>query len=358
MSNITMRDMFKAGVHYGHQKRYWNPKMSPFIYGAHNKIHIINLEKTFPMYQEAVNFVGSVASKGGKILFVGTKKSAQKVTREQAESAGMPFVNHRWLGGMLTNYKTVRQSIKRLRELEKMKEDGRFDRVTKKEGLRLERELIKLDRSLGGIKHMGGLPDAIVLIDSAVEKIAIQEANRLSIPVIGVVDTNGCPDGIDYLIPGNDDAIRAIDLYFGGFSKAISDAREVIRAESAGKEEVQESDALKAKPKKAADAPKKVVKKPAPKAEAEAEEKPAKKAAPKKAVKTEVEAPAEKKDAKPAAKEDKPAKEAKAEKKEAKKAPAKKPAAKKAASEDKAEKKEAKKAAPKKAAAKKADSED
>lgn len=330
MSNITMRDMFKAGVHYGHQKRYWNPQMSPYIFGDHNKIHIINLEKSLPMYHDAVNFIGNIASKGGKILFVGTKKSAQKVTRENAEKAGMPFVNHRWLGGMLTNYKTVRQSIKRLRELEKMKEDGRFERVTKKEALKLDRELTKLDRSLGGIKHMGGLPDAIVLIDSSVEKIAIQEANRLGIPVVGVVDTNGSPDGIDYLIPGNDDAIRAIDLYFGGFAEAVSNARAVLRAESAGKEVVEESDALvakaKKKPAKAVEAaePKKAEKKVKADVEAPAEE--AKKPAVKKAVEAEVEAPAE-----AAAEKAAPAKKATAKKATAKKATAKKATAKKAA---------------------------
>lgn len=314
--SITMRDMFKAGVHYGHQKRYWNPQMAPFIYGDHNKIHIINLEKTLPMYKDAQNFVGSIAAKGGKVLFVGTKRAAQKVAKEHAERAGMPYVNHRWLGGMLTNYKTVRQSIKRLRDLEKMKEDGGFERLTKKEGLKLEREMLKLERSLGGIKHMAGLPDAIVLIDSSVEKIAITEAKRLGIPVIGVVDTNGSPDDINYLIPGNDDAIRSIDLYFKGFADAIVDAREAARLNSAAKEvEVEESDALAEEPAKR---PGKAAAKPADKKDEAVDEKPAKK------------------EAKPAAKKADATKEAK-------------PAAKKAEA-----KKEAKPAA-KKAAAKKAD---
>lgn len=244
MSAITMRDMFKAGVHYGHQKRHWNPKMAPFIYGDHNKIHIINLEKTYPLYQEAVNFVGSIASKGGKVLFVGTKRAAQGVVKEQAARAGMPYVDHRWLGGMLTNYKTIRQSIKRLRDIEKMREEGLFERMTKKEALMLTRELEKLERSLGGIKTMGGIPDAIVIVDSAQEKIAITEANRLNIPVIGIVDTNGSPEGIDYLIPGNDDAIRAINLYFSGLADAICEGKEAARARSAGKEDIQESDAM------------------------------------------------------------------------------------------------------------------
>ncbi len=248
MSAITMRDMFKAGVHYGHQKRHWNPKMAPYIYGDQNRIHIIDLEKTLPMYHDAVNFVSSIAARGGKILFVGTKKAAQAVTKEQATRAGMPYIDHRWLGGMLTNYKTIRQSIKRLREIEKMREEGLFERMTKKEALNLTREMEKLERSLGGIKTMGGIPDAVILVDSAQEKIAISEANRLNIPVIGIVDTNGSPDGINYLVPGNDDAIRAIELYFSGFADAICEAREAARTRSSSrKEEVEESDAMKSK---------------------------------------------------------------------------------------------------------------
>lgn len=245
MSSITMRDMFKAGVHYGHQKRHWNPKMAPYIYGDQNRIHIIDLEKTLPLYHDAVNFVSSVAARGGKVLFVGTKKAAQAVTKEQAERAGMPYVNHRWLGGMLTNYKTVRQSIKRLRDIEKMKEEGMFERLTKKEALGLAREMEKLERSLGGIKSMGGIPDVIILVDSMQEKIAIAEANRLNIPIIGIVDTNGSPDGITYVVPGNDDAIRAIDLYFGGFADAVLEAKEAARSRSSGKDQIEESDAMK-----------------------------------------------------------------------------------------------------------------
>ena len=236
MTAVTMRDMFKAGVHYGHQKRHWNPQMAPYIYGDQNRIHIINLEKTLPMYHDAVNFVSSIAARGGKVLFVGTKRAAQAVTKAQADRAGMPYVDHRWLGGMLTNYKTIRQSIKRLRDIEKMRDEGMFERMTKKEVLNLTREMEKLERSLGGIKNMGGIPDAIILVDSAQEKIAITEAKRLNIPVIGIVDTNGCPDDIAYLIPGNDDAIRAIELYFSGFADAICQARDAARIRSTGKE--------------------------------------------------------------------------------------------------------------------------
>ncbi|MDH5180046.1 MAG: 30S ribosomal protein S2 [Gammaproteobacteria bacterium] len=221
MSDVSMRQMLEAGVHFGHQTRFWNPKMRPFIFGDRNKIHIINLEKTLPLYNDAVNFIGKLASNRGTILFVGTKRAAQQVVREEAERCGMPFVNHRWLGGMLTNYKTVKQSIKRLKELETMAQDGTFDRLTKKEALNLSREMEKLERSLGGIKEMGGVPDALFVIDVGHEKIAISEAAKLDIPVIGVVDTNNSPDNVDYLIPGNDDAIRAIKLYAQGMADAI-----------------------------------------------------------------------------------------------------------------------------------------
>ncbi len=221
MADITMRQMLEAGVHFGHQTRFWNPKMRPFIFGDRNKIHIINLEKTFPLYNDAINFIGKLASNRGNVMFVGTKRAAQQVIREQAERCGMPFVNHRWLGGMLTNYKTVKQSIKRLKDLEKMALDGTFDRLGKKEVLNLTREQEKLERSLGGIKDMNGLPDALFVVDVGHEKIAIQEAVKLGIPVIGVVDTNNSPDHVDYLIPGNDDAIRAITLYTQGIADAI-----------------------------------------------------------------------------------------------------------------------------------------
>jgi small subunit ribosomal protein S2 len=228
MSKVSMRQMLEAGVHFGHQTRYWNPKMAHFIFGARNKIHIINLEHTLPLYNDAVNYIGKLASKGGKILFVGTKRAAQQVIKDEAIRCGMPYVNHRWLGGMLTNYKTVRQSIKRLKDLETMSEDGTFDRLSKKEVLTLRREMEKLERSLGGIKDMGGLPDALFVIDVGHEKIAVAEAEKLGLPVIGVVDTNNSPEGVDYLIPGNDDAIRAIRLYTTGVADAIVEGRSVL----------------------------------------------------------------------------------------------------------------------------------
>ncbi len=223
MPRVTMRQMLEAGVHFGHQTRYWNPKMAPYIFGERNKIHIVNLEQTLPMFNDAMNFVGKLASKGGKILFVGTKRSAREAVSDAAVGCKMPFVNHRWLGGMLTNFKTVKQSIRRLKELEKMTEDGTFLKLGKKEVLMLEREREKLERSLGGIKDMKGLPDAVFIIDVGYEKIAVQEANKLGIPVIGVVDTNNSLDGIDYVIPGNDDAIRAIQLYVSATADAINE---------------------------------------------------------------------------------------------------------------------------------------
>ncbi|MCG8026532.1 MAG: 30S ribosomal protein S2 [Candidatus Thiodiazotropha endolucinida] len=221
-----MRQMLEAGVHFGHQTRYWNPKMGSYIFGHRNKIHIVNLERTMPLFKDAMNFIGSLSTNGGKVLFVGTKRAAQSVVREEAERCGMPFVNHRWLGGMLTNFKTIKQSIKRLKELEAMFEDGSVEqRFNKKEALGLSRELEKLERSLGGIKNMNGLPDALYIIDVGHEKNAVAEARKLGIPVIGVVDTNNDPDDIDYVIPGNDDAIRAIQLYVQGASAAILEGR-------------------------------------------------------------------------------------------------------------------------------------
>ncbi len=225
MSSVTMRQMLEAGVHFGHQTRYWNPKMSPFIFGDRNKIHIINLEKTLPLYNDAMNFVSKLASKKGSVMFVGTKRQARDIVREEAERCGMPYVNHRWLGGMLTNYKTVKQSIKRLKELEAMDQDGSLDRLTKKEALMRRREMEKLDRSMGGIKDMGGLPDAMFVVDVGHEDIAVKEANKLGIPVIAVVDTNGSPAGVDYMIPGNDDAIRAITLYVEGVANAVLEGK-------------------------------------------------------------------------------------------------------------------------------------
>ena len=250
MTDVTMRQMLEAGVHFGHQTRFWNPKMAPFIFGDRSKIHIINLEKSLPLFKDAVNFIGSMASNRGMVLFVGTKRAAQDVVKEEAIRCGMPYVNHRWLGGMLTNWKTVKQSIKRLKELETMSEDGSFDRLTKKEGLTLTRELEKLERSFGGIKDMGRLPDAIFVIDVGHEKIAIAEANKLGIPVIGVVDTNNSPDNVDYIVPGNDDAIRAIRLYGQGIANAIIAGRETISVGSADDDfvELDESGEVSAKP--------------------------------------------------------------------------------------------------------------
>lgn len=225
MLNVTMRDMLKAGVHFGHQTCHWNPKMGPYIYGARNKIHIINLESTLPLLKDALNFMGSIASKKGKVLFVGTKTAAQEIIRAEAQRCRMPYVDHRWLGGMLTNYKTIRQSIRRLKELEAMFEKNAFGRLTKKEILNLTRDKQKLERSLGGIKNMGSLPDALFVIDVGHEKIAIAEANRLGIPVIGIVDTNNSPKGISYVIPGNDDSVRSISLYAKAAADCILDAR-------------------------------------------------------------------------------------------------------------------------------------
>lgn len=230
LSQITMRQMLEAGVHFGHQTRYWNPKMGAFIFGHRNKIHIVNLEKTLPLYQDAVNFMGTLAANGGKILFVGTKRAARDAIRDEALRCGMPFVNHRWLGGMLTNFKTIRQSVKRLKDLEVMFETGTIERFNKKEALGLSRERAKLEQSLGGIKNMDGLPDAMFVIDVGHEKIAVTEANKLGIPVIGVVDTNNDPSNVDYVIPGNDDAIRAVQLYIAGAADAILDGRSTAAA--------------------------------------------------------------------------------------------------------------------------------
>ncbi len=233
MSNVTMRQMLEAGVHFGHQTRYWSPKMRPFIFGERNKIHIINLEQTLPMFNDALNYMGQVVAKGGQVMMVGTKRPASKLVKEAAERAGAPYVNHRWLGGMLTNYKTVKNSIKRLKELDTAMVEGTNARLSKKEALTLERERIKLERSLGGIKNMPGLPDALFVVDVKNEYIAVSEANKLGIPVIAVVDTNCAPDGIDYVIPGNDDAIRAIRLYVESVADTILAAREAAQIKPA-----------------------------------------------------------------------------------------------------------------------------
>jgi len=220
-----MRDMLKVGVHFGHQTRDWNPNMARYIFGSRNKIHIINLEHTLRAFNEALDFLGGLASRKSRIMFVGTKRAASRHIMEQADRCGMPYVNHHWPGGMLTNYKTIRQSVSRLRELETQREDGTFDRLTKKESLMRSRKLANLERNLGGIKNMGGLPDALFVIDVGRESIAVQEANKLGIPVIGVVDTNCCPDKVDMVIPGNDDAIRAVQLYLESVADTILEAR-------------------------------------------------------------------------------------------------------------------------------------
>ena len=228
MSNVTMREMLEAGVHFGHQTRYWNPGMAPYLFGQRNKIHIINLEKTLPLYEEAINFVSKMASKKGTILFVGTKRSAQSIVAEEAQRCGMPYVNRRWLGGLLTNFKTVRGSISRLKEIESMQADGTLERVNKKEQLMYKRELEKLEANLSGIKDMKGIPDALFIIDVGYENIAVSEAVKLGIPVIGIVDSNNSPKGVDYVIPGNDDAIRSISLYAKGVADAILESRQSI----------------------------------------------------------------------------------------------------------------------------------
>jgi small subunit ribosomal protein S2 len=221
----TMRQMLEAGVHFGHQTRYWNPKMAPFIFGHRNKIHIINLEQTLALYNDAAKFVRKLAANKGVILFVGTKRQAREIVREEAIRASVPFVDHRWLGGMLTNFKTVKQSIKRLKEMEAQVEDGSVERMSKKEALHFQRELAKLERSLGGIKSLDGPPDALFVIDVGYHKGAVAEAKKLGIPIVAVVDTNHSPDGIAYVIPGNDDSSRAIRLYARGIADAVLEGR-------------------------------------------------------------------------------------------------------------------------------------
>lgn len=234
MSAVSMRQMLEAGVHFGHQTRYWNPKMAEYLFGSRNKIHIINLEKTLPLFNDAMNYLGQMAANKGTVLFVGTKKAARKVIAEEAIRCGMPYVNHRWLGGMMTNFKTIKKSINRLKELEAMKEDGTlYQRFGKKEALMMEREMEKLERSLGGIKDMKGIPDVIFILDVGYEDIAIDEAKKLGIPVVGVVDSNNSPDKIDYVIPGNDDSIRAIKLYCEAAASAIMDAKQAVLGMSA-----------------------------------------------------------------------------------------------------------------------------
>ena len=237
MADVTMRQMLEAGVHFGHQTRYWNPKMAPFIFGERNKIHIINLEKSLPLAKEACAFVKATIADGGTVLFVGTKRAARESIRSNAERAGMPFVSYRWLGGMLTNYKTIRQSVKRLVTLEEMAEEGGFEGLTKKEILGLRREQDKLERSLGGIKNMKSLPDVLFVVDVDHEDIAVREARKLGIPVVGVVDTNNSPEGIEYVVPGNDDSMRAIKLYTRLAAEAINDGKASI-VSAAGEDEL------------------------------------------------------------------------------------------------------------------------
>jgi small subunit ribosomal protein S2 len=243
MANVTMRQMLEAGVHFGHQSRYWNPKMKAYIFGERNKIHIINLEKTVPLFNDAMNFISRMAARNGKILFVGTKRAARDVIQEEARRCGMPYVNHRWLGGMLTNFQTVKQSINRLKELEAMIADNSIERLNKKEALGLRRELEKLERSLGGIKDMERLPDVLFIIDVGHEKIAVQEARKLGIPVAAIVDTNNSVDGIDYVIPGNDDAIGAIKLYSVAAADAVLDGKQSAQLQRAAEapEEAEEA---------------------------------------------------------------------------------------------------------------------
>ncbi|MFT5218185.1 MAG: small subunit ribosomal protein S2 [Planctomycetota bacterium] len=242
MSNVTMREMLEAGVHFGHQTRFWNPKMAPFIFGERNKIHIINLEQTMPMCKDALNYLGKVASKKGKVMFVGTKRAASDAIAEEARRCGMPFVNHRWLGGMLTNFRTVRASIKRLKELESLAESNNYEKISKKEILNLSREQEKLEKTLGGIKEMAGLPDVLFVVDVGYEKIAVLEATKLGIPVVGIVDTNNSPDNIDYIVPGNDDSMRAIKLYTKLVADAVLDGKQSIANAGDGNGELIELD--------------------------------------------------------------------------------------------------------------------
>jgi len=289
MAKVSMRQMLEAGVHFGHQTRYWNPKMAPYIFGDRNKIHIINLEQTLPMFNDALNFVGKIAAKGGKVMFVGTKRAAQIAIRDEATRCKMPFVDQRWLGGMLTNYKTIKQSVRRMAEIEKMEADGTINRGGKKEALMLSREFIKLNKALGGIKDMRSLPDALFIIDVGHESIAVKEAKTLGIPVIGVVDTNNSADNIDYIIPGNDDAIRAIQLY----TSAIADS--VVEGHLAAATNAEEMAAAA----------------PAPKAAApKATEKPEAKVTKKEAVPAKAPVPAAKEEVAPAKEEAAPAKAA------------------------------------------------
>jgi small subunit ribosomal protein S2 len=328
MSKVSMRDMLQAGVHFGHQTRFWNPKMSQYIFGSRNKVHVINLENTVPAFNEALDVLRAEAAKGNQVLFVGTKRAANKIIKEQAERCGMPYVSHRWLGGMLTNYKTIRASIRRYRELETQQNDGTFDKLTKKEVLMRTRMKDKLENSIGGIKDMNGLPDILFVVDVDHERIAINEANKLGIRVVGIVDTNSDPDGVDHIIPGNDDSIRAIKLYAASVADTILEGKAAAASITSKDEFVEvdekQADQIEAKAEAVAEV---VAEEPA--AEVVAEEPAAEKA------------PAKKAPAKKAAAKKAPAKKAPAKKSPAKKAPAKKAAAKKPAAKKEAAKKEA-----------------
>ncbi len=345
MAKASMKKMLEAGVHFGHRSRFWHPKMEPFIYGTRNGVHIINLEKTLPQFNDVLNFASKTAAHGGSILFVGTKRAANNIIKEEAIRCGMPYVNHRWLGGMMTNYKTIKASIKRLKDLEFLAEEN-FAQFSKKEALVMTREMEKLERSLGGIKDLGGIPDVVFVIDIGHEKNAVREARALQIPIIGIVDTNHNPEGIDYIVAGNDDSIRAISYYVREIANAVLEAKASI---SPAQKKTEKRPAAKAAPEKkpAAKTEKKPAAKAAPekKPAAKTEKRPAAKAAPEKkpAAKTEKrpaakaapeKKPAAKTEKKPAAKtEKKPA--AKTEKKPAAKAaPEKKPAAKKTTAKD------------------------
>jgi len=242
MASMSMRQMLEAGVHFGHQTRFWNPKMAPFIFGERNRIHIINLEKTLPLYNEAAAFIKQIVADSGRVLFVGTKRSAREAVKKEAQRCTMPFVSHRWLGGMLTNFKTVRQSIRRLAELDEMASNGTLEQHSKREAQALRREREKLERSLGGIKDMDSLPDVLFVIDVGHERIAIHEARKLGIPVVAIVDTNCAPEGVDYLIPGNDDAMRAIQLYASGIADAVLEGKAATPEVPAGEDEFVEMD--------------------------------------------------------------------------------------------------------------------
>jgi len=288
MSKVSMKDMLQAGVHFGHQTRFWNPKMSQFIFGSRNKVHVINLENTVPAFNEALDVLRTEAAKGNQVLFVGTKRAANKIIKEQAERCGMPYVSHRWLGGMLTNYKTIRASIRRFRELEAQQNDGTFEKITKKEVLVRTRMKDKLENSIGGIKDMNGLPDILFVVDVDHERIAINEANKLGIRVVGIVDTNSDPDGVDHIIPGNDDSIRAIKLYAASVADSILEGKsqaanvtskdEFVEVEEKPAKEVKEAKAKKAPAKKAAAAKEAPVAEEAPVVEEVAAEAPAKEA--------------------------------------------------------------------------------